>query len=355
MGRGYKVFLETGRLADASESTIRRLRKRKATHIKVPHKLSRLTRSLSVRVPPKADDPDSTVPSWFLGFQQKIVGHFERVVDRVLDRLDIIVKIQHKHEEAIAQNAREIAELSRRLSGELMNLKNRQMANEHALANLQERSATTEETSTTVPVPASTVTEDCHDDCEVRLSSLPVKLNPCDITNVKHVLEALGEERLLPHVIRVREWKAKPRVSAANSAISQIDTAAKHIPDTKACVLRFASANARESFLAAAPRFQRLPVSKIFVLPEAEDGRLSAAPILPPERYRLLRRCWLLRKQHKLPNPVVRNMRIYMRGLNRTNPTLINTEADLDAFAIAILSLSSSSTSSRHPPPTNAS
>ncbi|CAB0032445.1 unnamed protein product [Trichogramma brassicae] len=32
MGRGYKVFLETGRLADASESTIRRLRKRKATH-----------------------------------------------------------------------------------------------------------------------------------------------------------------------------------------------------------------------------------------------------------------------------------------------------------------------------------
>ncbi|CAB0029883.1 unnamed protein product [Trichogramma brassicae] len=269
---------------------------------------------MNVMVPPKADDPDSTVPSWFLGFQQKIVGHFERVVDRVLDRLDIIVKIQHKHEEAIAQNAREIAELSRRLSGELMNLKNRQMANEHALVNLQERSATTEETSTTVPVPASTVTEDCHDDCEVRLSGLPVKLNPCDITNVKHVLEALGEERLLPHVIRVREWKAKPRVSAANSAISQIDTAAKHTPDTKACVLRFASANARESFLAAAPRFQRLPVSKIFVLPEAEDGHLSAAPILPPERYRLLRRCWLLRKQHKLPNPVVRNMRTYMHG-----------------------------------------
>ncbi|CAB0033683.1 unnamed protein product [Trichogramma brassicae] len=153
----------------------------------------------NIAVSPKADDPDSTAPAWFLGLQQKTVGHFDRVVDRILDRLDIIVKIQLKHEEAIAQSARDIAELSRCLSGELTNLKNRQMANEHTLASLQERSATTEETSTTAPVLASTVTEDCHDDCEVRLSGLPVILDPCDITNVKHVLKALGEERLLPH------------------------------------------------------------------------------------------------------------------------------------------------------------
>ncbi|CAB0041545.1 unnamed protein product [Trichogramma brassicae] len=299
---------------------------------------------------PEVDDSDCTAPSWFVGMQQMIMTRF----DRFEDRLNLIIKTQHEHEKAIARNARDIAELSRRLSGELMNLKNRQMANEHALASLQERSATTEETSTTAPAPASTLTEDCYDDCEVRLSGVPVILDPRDINNVKYVLEALGEERLLSHVICVREWKAKPRVSAANSTISQIDTAVNHVPDTEACVLRFISANARESFLAAAPRFQRLPVSKIFVLHEAEDGRLSAAPILPPERYRLLRRCWLLHKQHKLPNPVVRNMRIYMRCLNRTKLTLINTEADLNAFAIALPSLSSSFTSSCHPSPTSA-
>uniref|UniRef100_A0ABD2WZZ2 Uncharacterized protein n=1 Tax=Trichogramma kaykai TaxID=54128 RepID=A0ABD2WZZ2_9HYME len=206
----------------------------------------------------------------------------------VVDNPDDIVKTQHKHEEAIAQNARNIAELSRRLSDELVNLRNRQMANRHAFASLQKRIATATETSTAAPVPASTFkTADCRDDCEIRLSGLPVKLDPCDITNVKHVLEALEEERLLSRVIRVQEWKTKPRVSAANSAISQIDTAAKHVPDTQACVLRFASANARESFLATAPRFQfqRLAVSKIFVLHETEDSRLSNAPILIPDRY----------------------------------------------------------------------
>ncbi|CAB0037066.1 unnamed protein product [Trichogramma brassicae] len=43
-------------------------------------------------------------------------------------------------------------------------------------------------------------------------------------------------------------------------------------------------------FLAAAPRFQRLPVSQIFELPDAGDGRLSASPILPIESYKLLKK-----------------------------------------------------------------
>ncbi|KAL7289518.1 hypothetical protein TKK_0016494 [Trichogramma kaykai] len=78
----------------------------------------------------KANDSDCTAPSWFLGLYQNIIAH----LDRVVDRLDNIVKTQHKHEEAIAQNARDIEELSQRLS-----------ASEHAFASLQERNATTKE------------------------------------------------------------------------------------------------------------------------------------------------------------------------------------------------------------------
>ncbi|CAB0035046.1 unnamed protein product [Trichogramma brassicae] len=100
---------------------------------------------------------------------------------------------------------------------------------------------------------------------------------------------------------------------------------------------------------------KHLPVSTIFAMPVAEDGRLSAAPILLPDRYRLLRRCWFFREQHRLSNIIVRNIRIYMRYPNCTKLTLINTEADLNALAIALPMLSRSFTSSRHPLPTSAS
>ncbi|CAB0029828.1 unnamed protein product [Trichogramma brassicae] len=222
----------------------------------------------------------------FLGLQQTIMTR----LDRFEDRLDFIIKTQHGREEVIARNAKDIVELSRRLSSELTNIQNRQVANERAFADLQEKITTTIATSTTAPAPASIIgTADCHDDCEVRLSGLPARLNPCDITNIKHVLAALGEERLLPHVIRVREWKVKPRTPATNTAISQTDTAARPVPDAKDCLLRFASANARETFLAAAPRFQHLPVSKIFELSDTEDA-LKCDEITPVLSVRLWKR-----------------------------------------------------------------
>ncbi|CAB0044517.1 unnamed protein product [Trichogramma brassicae] len=68
-------------------------------------------------------------------------------------------------------------------------------------------------------------------------------------------------------------------------ARSNITTAPTSTPTTIACALRFASADARESFLAAASQFQRLPISKILIYVYAyTHSKVEHEPSEPAER-----------------------------------------------------------------------
>ncbi|CAB0036588.1 unnamed protein product [Trichogramma brassicae] len=98
----------------------------------------------------------------------------------------------------------------------------------------------------------------------------------------------------------------------------------------KTMVIRFSSANARETFLAAAPKFQRLSTHAIFGI--ADDGRpnhLRANVILPSDRHRLYRRCAAAAEAHGYPRPFVRNLCIYMRRARDSAPICIMSDDDL--------------------------
>ncbi|CAB0044923.1 unnamed protein product [Trichogramma brassicae] len=106
----------------------------------------------------------------------------------------------------------------------------------------------------------------------------------------------------------------------------------------KTMVIRFSSANARETFLAAAPKFQRLPVQTIFGI--ADGGRathLRANVILPSDRHRLYRRCAAAAETHGYPRPFVRNLCIYMRRARDSAPMRITSDDDLALLTMALL------------------
>uniref|UniRef100_A0ABD2X0N4 Uncharacterized protein n=1 Tax=Trichogramma kaykai TaxID=54128 RepID=A0ABD2X0N4_9HYME len=157
----------------------------------------------------KNEGTDCDAPYWFLKFDQMMAARF----DRIEKRFDIFTQTLREQQEAIDRNAKDIAELHDRLSGGLSRLELQQKENARALTTLHEEF--TELASAARSAPAATVSAptseaaNCSDNCEVRLSGLPPQLNPYDISTVESVLSALGEERLLPHVIRMREWNPK--------------------------------------------------------------------------------------------------------------------------------------------------
>ncbi|CAB0041881.1 unnamed protein product, partial [Trichogramma brassicae] len=124
----------------------------------------------------------------------------------------------------------------------------------------------------------------------------------------------------------VREWAPRRRtpVAAPSTSNAVLDL------EMKTMVIRFSSANARETFLAAAPKFQRLSTHAIFGI--ADDGRpnhLRANVILPSDRHRLYRRCAAAAEAHGYPRPFVRNLCIYMRRARDSAPICIMSDDDL--------------------------
>ncbi|CAB0034120.1 unnamed protein product [Trichogramma brassicae] len=272
-------------------------------------------------------------PAWLLQHEHRLTARFDSSVDRIDSRLDIITQTLKEHGLAIARNESRIAELDDRLSNELKELQRHHTCREQALVDIRDKVARLASAVGTITVASgpTLVSLRCFDNCEVRLSGFPPQLNPCDRSTVERVLVTLEEVELLPHVIR--QWNPKRQAPAGEPGPTDAPSSSS---DAVACVLRFVSAAARETFLAAAPRFQRLPVSQIFGLPDVGDGRLSAAPILPTERYRLLKKCWSVRKQHRLPNPIVHNMCIFIRRAGSKELTEIDTEAALNAYAATL-------------------
>uniref|UniRef100_A0ABD2XRB6 Uncharacterized protein n=2 Tax=Trichogramma kaykai TaxID=54128 RepID=A0ABD2XRB6_9HYME len=283
------------------------------------------------KVVPPPKKPAKGPPTWFTEYEQRMNAR----LDHIDERLDIFAQKQREQDAAITNNTVNITELNERLSNELSELQRQHTECGQAIAGVREEVARLAATAATGAVPnmARPVSANCFEDCEVRLSGIPAQLYPCDRSTVERVLAALEERELLPHVLNIREWNVKRRAptTAPGGAAAQAPA-----PTTVACVIRFASAGARETFLSAAPRFQRLPVSQIFELPDAGDGLLSASPILPIESYKLLKKCWTVRKQHHLPNPIIRNMRIYMRRTGCKELTAVGCETDLSAFVAGL-------------------
>ncbi|CAB0039582.1 unnamed protein product [Trichogramma brassicae] len=140
-------------------------------------------------------------------------------------------------------------------------------------------------------------------------------------------------KRLIPLVISVRPWtpgRSDPsHTSSASATTVGVRPAARR---ERAIVVRLASAIARETFLAAAPTLRSMKTSSIFALNEDTTSQLNLSPLLPPARYRLLQKCWAIRKEKRIPNPVIRDMRIYMRRSRDSQLTAISSEADLIRF-----------------------
>ncbi|CAB0038068.1 unnamed protein product [Trichogramma brassicae] len=181
-----------------------------------------------------------------------------------------------------------------------------------------------------------------HDTCEVRVSGVPLSVDVTSSASAERIVFALGLDRLVPHILSVREWAPRRRLTV--SAPRAGDAAGN--PELRTMVIRFSSANARETFLAATPMFQRLSMHTIFGIEDnGSMNRLRANVILPTNLHRLYRRCAAAAESRGCPRPFVRNLCIYMRRERAADPIRIMSDADL----ARLTSLPTISPTSAHP------
>ncbi|CAB0028644.1 unnamed protein product [Trichogramma brassicae] len=174
--------------------------------------------------------------------------------------------------------------------------------------------------SSRVPAAAAAPVAD-HDTCEVRVSGIPLSVDrnqQCDSRGASSLPWSwIG---CVHTYYQLREWAPRrlTPVAAPSTSNAVLDL------EMKTMVIRFSSANARETFLAAAPKFQRLS-THAFLASQTTDVRIILEPtsFLPSDRHRLYRR---LRsggaEAHGYPRPFVRNLCIYMRRAARFSPNM---------------------------------
>ncbi|CAB0035310.1 unnamed protein product [Trichogramma brassicae] len=170
-------------------------------------------------------------------------------------------RTQHQHTASIEHNTNSIAGLDGRVTAEIATIRSDNdraftaMRAEIGRACVQSRAAAA----------AAPVAD--HDTCEVRVSGIPLSVDVTSSATAERIVSALELDRLRPHILSVREWAPRRRtpVAAPSTSNAVLDL------EMKTMVIRFSSANARETFLAAAPKFQRLSTHAIFGI--ADDGR----------------------------------------------------------------------------------
>ncbi|CAB0037458.1 unnamed protein product [Trichogramma brassicae] len=273
--------------------------------------------------PPSEMSDDSTPPPWV----STLLSRFDRLESSMNGRLASIEasllefsRTQHQHTASIEHNTNSIAGLDGRVTAEIATIRSDNdraftaMRAEIGRACVQSRAAAA----------AAPVAD--HDTCEVRVSGIPLSVDVTSSATAERIVSALELDRLRPHILSVREWAPRRRtpVAAPSTSNAVLDL------EMKTMVIRFSSANARETFLAAAPKFQRLSTHAIFGI--ADDGRpnhLRANVILPSDRHRLYRRCAAAAEAHGYPRPFVRNLCIYMRRARDSAPICIMSDDDL--------------------------
>ncbi|CAB0030705.1 unnamed protein product [Trichogramma brassicae] len=273
--------------------------------------------------PPSEMSDDSTPPPWV----STLLSRFDRLESSMNGRLASIEasllefsRTQHQHTASIEHNTNSIAGLDGRVTAEIATIRSDNdraftaMRAEIGRACVQSRAAAA----------AAPVAD--HDTCEVRVSGIPLSVDVTSSATAERIVSALELDRLRPHILSVREWAPRrlTPVAAPSTSNAVLDL------EMKTMVIRFSSANARETFLAAAPKFQRLSTHAIFGI--ADDGRpnhLRANVILPSDRHRLYRRCAAAAEAHGYPRPFVRNLCIYMRRARDSAPICIMSDDDL--------------------------
>ncbi|CAB0040097.1 unnamed protein product [Trichogramma brassicae] len=272
--------------------------------------------------PPNDMSDDGTPPPWV----STLLSRFDRLESSMNGRLTSIEtsllefsRTQHQHTASIEHNTNRIAGLDERVTAEIAIIRSDSdraftaMRAEIGRACVQSRAA--------AAAPVGDL-----DTCEVRVSGIPLSVDVTSSATAERIVSALELDRLRPHILSVREWAPRRRtpVTAPSTSNAALDL------EMKTMVIRFSSANARETFLAAAPKFQRLPVQTIFGI--ADGGRathLRANVILPSDRHRLYRRCAAAAETHGYPRPFVRNLCIYMRRARDSAPMRITSDDDL--------------------------
>ncbi|KAL7290354.1 hypothetical protein TKK_0016049 [Trichogramma kaykai] len=258
-----------------------------------------------------ASDANLTPPDWFIEFEVNMNANFDRLLDRMAvinERLDKVAQKQFKQGADIMQNSRSVTQVDKRVSGELNELRRRQDESSEIPSELQERMTVFASTVGDADVPPTFPTPMVNS-CNVRVTGTPASVSAPSITTTKSILKALQLERLTPHIISMRPWTAGRADPSNNSSISATTGVRLDARRERAIVFRLESPIARQTFLAAAPSLRSMKASSIFALHEDTTSQLNLSPLLPPAQYRLHQKCWAIRKEKRIPNPVIRDMR----------------------------------------------
>ncbi|KAL7288530.1 hypothetical protein TKK_0017273 [Trichogramma kaykai] len=149
------------------------------------------------------------------------------------------------------------------------------------IQNLGETIAVMEQGNT---VDGAMLRRDDEDTFEVCYEGLPLSA-PVDLSTVTTLLGALDQTRLLPHVVRVRDWLPQRRSTSSEGATFA----------HRAIVVRFSCSSWRDEAIAAALRASSVPMIELFGDPSL--GTLSITPLLPKNVYAL----WCRALRRSLP------------------------------------------------------
>ncbi|KAL7286771.1 hypothetical protein TKK_0018916 [Trichogramma kaykai] len=254
---------------------------------------------------------DAVPPAWFRAYESRLNDRFDTVENRMnsLDarfgalnpRCEEISRRQAEQGSLIAENSREIRELDQLISSEVADMR------EHLTDSANEISALRVDLNAAAAAAASRPVSASHlgllssaDTCEVRIAGIP----PSVKTDSVAAAEVESQSAL---------------VSAPASSSSARRT----------MVVCLASAGARDTLLAAAPRLRLLTIGSIFGIDHDGPNRLHMSAILPGPLYDLYKKCQAACRTLWYPPPVVRGIRIFKRQAQKSPLIPITCEANL--------------------------
>ncbi|XP_023316036.1 uncharacterized protein LOC111693962 [Trichogramma pretiosum] len=180
-------------------------------------------------------------------------------------------RTQNQHTAFIEHNTNCIASLDERVTAEIVAIRS---DNDRAFTAMRAKIGRVCDQSRTAAV---ALVADL-DTCEVRVSGIPLSVDVTSSAVAERIVSALGLDRLVPHILSVREWAPRRRspASAPSASVAAPD------PELRTMVIRFSSANARETFLAATPKFQRLSLHTIFGITDNGGPTHNTSPLSLP-------------------------------------------------------------------------
>ncbi|KAL7301985.1 hypothetical protein TKK_0005575 [Trichogramma kaykai] len=135
---------------------------------------------------------------------------------------------QNQHTASIEHNANCIASLDERVTAEIVAIRS---DNDRAFTAMRAKIGRACDQSRAAAI--ASVAD--HDTCEVRVSGIPLSVDVTSSAVAEHIVSALGLDRLVPHILTVREWapRSRPPASAPSVSVAAPD------PELRTMVTRF--------------------------------------------------------------------------------------------------------------------